>query len=55
MDEYSDFPSTSDDFYTYGSPEPLTLGEIDGYDDSQGPWDYDPFGPDADIWQSISE
>jgi hypothetical protein len=31
----------------------LSQGEIDGYDDSQGPWDYDPFGPDAETWDEL--
>lgn len=29
--------------------DPFNNGEID----DQGLWDFDPFGPDADVWDSL--
>lgn len=34
--------------------DPWNNGDIPD-PDLQGPWDYDEFGPDADVWHSISE
>lgn len=62
---------STDDFYTYNNQgeidivqqlmdefvevSKLTPAQIDGYDDSQDAWGFDPFGPDADVWRRISE
>ncbi len=33
----------------------LSPSEIDGWEEEQEPWGYDPFGPDADVWREIEE
>jgi hypothetical protein len=66
-----DIPNKStDDFHTYNQPEEdvlqklmdefvevgkLSQGERDGHSNDDGPWGFDPFGPDADVWRSIAE
>ncbi len=31
----------------------LSPSEIDGWEEEQEPWGYDPFGPDAGIWDEL--
>lgn len=57
MCDYEEIPMKStDDFYTYNeTQEELSPGDIDGYDDEQDPWGFDPFGPDAEVWRGLDE
>lgn len=48
----------------FNAPELLSDKEAEDFadefisrfdDDEQGPWDYDEFGPDAEVWADLDE